>query len=163
MRMIFLSIIFILGCSVCSAPAGNHVFLCRKCSVIAIKNTRPNMSNCSSAGSHQWTDLGLEGEKIYLCQKCQKIVKMSSKPNTSGITWGSTDMPNINAENAESGFLQIKCPIATIVFPAEVINGVSFEKNSFLLPFTYADPIRLHLWKKQKHTGRIDIWNSSVI
>lgn len=32
-----------------------------------------------------------------------------------------------------------------------------------LVCFIYADPIRLHLWKKQKHTGRIDIWNSSVI
>lgn len=79
MRMIFLSIIFILGCSVCSAPAGNHVFLCRKCSVIAIKNTRPNMSNCSSAGSHQWTDLGLEGEKIYLCQKMSENCKNELK------------------------------------------------------------------------------------
>ena len=104
-------IIFILGCSVCSAPAGNHVFLCRKCSVIAIKNTRPNTSNCSSTGSHQWTDLGLEGEKIYLCQKCQKIVKMSSKPNTSNCPASGSHIWNYLGQYGHAQYQCRKCRI----------------------------------------------------
>jgi len=64
-------------------------YQCRKCGTVIQANTPPNSSGCPKGSLHQWTNLGVSGNKNYQCKKCGTVIKADATPNSSGCPQGS--------------------------------------------------------------------------
>ena len=57
-------------------------YVCLKCRLRIIKDTRPSSIRCKAGGSHEWNMLGKVGPRIHVCLKCHMLVSVASRPDS---------------------------------------------------------------------------------
>ena len=67
--------------SVSAAGMEMQNFVCLKCRMFLLQDSRPSPNYCRAGGNHNWFSLGKAGPLIHICLKCRIRVDTAARPS----------------------------------------------------------------------------------